>query len=247
MPLVRALDKENPTWTLIGDEYEPVDPEFRTSSSADQRVFWSAFARAVYKRKQEELSRGLDWYGRKLKPIKRSTVEQRAALYGPMAKGPPLMPQYETSRTRRLLSVRVVMGNRAVGYYPKRWGKILGYHARGEVRGAPKRDIFGLSRAGIRWAREQATKQWKTETLNRPKPVVLPKLVAEEDRPRAKTDRQTEAERLLAKYPWLAEFKLKDVVPEIETVEIPPDKPSLWRRALKRIKSLFGGIAKWFR
>lgn len=126
--------------------------------------------------KDRSLAKGLDRLGQRIVRAKPESREpyNRAGLGWT---GPGLMPQRELSRTRRYLRVIAYpQGNpdRVVGYWLNKWGPILGYHARGEVKGAPVRDVVGMSEADIAEAKARAVRRWAAEV----QPSTLPMPVA---------------------------------------------------------------------
>jgi hypothetical protein len=81
-----------------------------------------------------------------------------------------MTPHNEASRTARLLAFRAWRGGLTLFWHGgvsrgqrTAWGTILGYHAAGRVRGAPRRDVR-LSKRGI-GAVAQAAKKWWTARL----------------------------------------------------------------------------------
>lgn len=97
--------------------------------------------------------RGLDRFGRPLAPISEYTYNNRRSAMGDAdPDAPPLTPAYELSRTRSFLRKRTT--DRGVYFWwirdprvRRSWGVILNYHATGQVRGAPIRDVIGFSDA----------------------------------------------------------------------------------------------------
>jgi hypothetical protein len=97
--------------------------------------------------------KGLDRFGRALALISEHTYNNRRSAMGDAdPDAPPLTPAYDLSRTRSFLRKRNT--DRGVYFWWKydprvrrSWGVILGYHATGQVRGAPVRDVIGFSDA----------------------------------------------------------------------------------------------------
>jgi hypothetical protein len=76
------------------------------------------------------------------------------------AMGPPLSPHQADSRTQRNLAFSV--GREGVTlWWRGGWGRILGYHANGEVIGAPIRDVLGFSPRFAARVKRQATTYWR--------------------------------------------------------------------------------------
>jgi hypothetical protein len=215
MPQLRRIEGRSPSFALAGPDTTPTGPAWEAARPAARRAYGPILAAELARVKQGELAAGLDHAGRRLKAIRPRTWEQRARIYrfSPGGwQGPPLMPQSEYSRTRRLLRVRAA-GALVVGDWP-RWGRILGYHARGEVKGAPVRDVVGVSARGRRAAIRLAADRWHREVGNWPDPIVTgvappaarpPAAGAPSARPVAGRAR-IEVADLVARYPQLAEL-----------------------------------------
>lgn len=147
MPQSIRLERQRVNFTLSGPDVEPAGVEWLAATREERARFWYYLADAVYRSKINSLKRGLDRTGSKIIPAKPESRE-RYKRAGLGYTGPGLMPQRELSRTRRYLRVMPYPQknpDRVVGYWLNKWGRILGYHARGEVRGAPVRDVVGLS------------------------------------------------------------------------------------------------------
>jgi hypothetical protein len=243
---MQSRDITRAVWTLGGPDLLPLaDPRWFTAGPAEQRRFVQFLAARVRQAKQKDLSEGRDWRGKKLRRIRPRTWEERRRRYA-VWQGPPLMPQFDASRTRRLLRVQPMFGDRVIGYWPKRWARILRYHAEGR-RPLPERDVIGLSEQGIRWAKRKAASDWRAwmpappraapavaPAPRPPRPIPAPVPVAA--RPVPLTPGRTAAE-LLDRYPFLAEFNIRDV-PD------PPRPRGVLRRigdAFRRLGSLFFG------
>lgn len=241
---MQSRDLTRAVWTLGGPDLSPSsDPRWPTAGPAEQRRYMQFFAARVMQAKQKDLSEGRDWRGKKLKRIRPRTWEERRRIYT-IWQGPPLMPQFEQSRTRRTLRVQAIFGDRVVGYWPKRWARILRYHAEGK-RPLPERDVIGLSERGIAWAKRKAAADWRKwmPAPPRPAPAVAPAPRPPRPAPapvpvaaRPLIPGPTAAE-LRERYPFLADFNIRDV-PE------PPKRRGLFRRigdAVRRLGSLFFG------
>lgn len=147
MPQSVRLERDRVNFTLSGPDVEPMGVEWLSATRDERAKFWGYLATEVYDSKMRSLSRGLDRFGQKIVPAKPESRE-RYKRRGLGYTGPGLMPQRALSRTRRYLRVMVYPQrnpDRVVGHWLHKWGRILGYHARGEVRGAPVRDVVGLS------------------------------------------------------------------------------------------------------
>jgi hypothetical protein len=130
--------------------------------------------------KRRELRRGKGVDGRPLKPVQPASRPDGA-------KGPPLSPHQAESRSQRWL--RATIGAKAgtvTLWWSHGWGRILGYHARGEVRGAPVRDVIGLTAADRRAFDAELARWWKLQGPRpRPRPLPPPVFVPSERSKRA--------------------------------------------------------------
>lgn len=131
---------------FIIDGIEPVgDLAWQLADESTRRAFWKAVVAFGLKAKDAELAKGLDRYGRPLKPIARSTRKNRRSAMGPAdPSAPPLMPAYGTSRTRLNLTGRAFKDH-AEFFWIDGWGRILDIHRHGSRRGLPVRDVIGIS------------------------------------------------------------------------------------------------------
>lgn len=148
-----------------------IAPQDVRESSPDVRSrFWSIVGVIAERVKQDELQRGLDRFGRKLKPVKIRKI--KFARSGRIVDGEPLMPHRGLSRTRRLLRYTVTP-NGVIFRWANDWGVILDYHRRGAclkrngvvVGKLPVRDVFGISPAGIAKIKAEAERHWRNGTL----------------------------------------------------------------------------------
>lgn len=146
---------------------EPPAKEWRGVSEAEKIRFYTIAGVIAEKVKQDELQRGLDRHGRKLRAVKWRKVRFRRS--GRVVDGEPLMPHRGLSRTRRLLAYTVTAQG-VLFYWQNGWGKILDMHRRGAcitrdgrvVGKLPVRDVFGISPAGIEKIRQEAYEAWKS-------------------------------------------------------------------------------------
>jgi len=146
------------TFFRVVDEGGDVVPggfAWETATDVMRAAFWEILARWVRIRKDRELARGLGVSGSRLPPLR---APRTGRLKG--FTGPPLMPRREFSRSRRNLVV-TSSDDSVTGRWRSGWGRIVGYHARGLVRGAPVRDIVGLTDQGLRFAIRQARREWR--------------------------------------------------------------------------------------
>jgi hypothetical protein len=165
VPQSVRLEKNRCNFTLSGDDVRPAGREWWDASPARRRRYWELLRGTVYDIKVDALANALDARGKKIRKVKPESREpyRRAGLEW---KGPGLMPQRELSRTRRYFRVMVYpQGNPSsvIGYWLNKWSVILGYHARGEVKGAPIRNVVGLSDKQVAKAVQAAIEKWRSE------------------------------------------------------------------------------------
>jgi hypothetical protein len=143
--------RSDPAWQLISKRKRD---EFRRLAQAKAAAIWDA-----------RVARGEGADGEPLPALSPITIKYRKSAMGQARpSAPPLTPARRSSRTRAWLRARRsddgiwfywLKTKRAKGQ-KRPWGDILGYHARGEVRGAPARDVIGFSeqdhQALERWA-----------------------------------------------------------------------------------------------
>lgn len=143
---------------IRGAEWEPKHPSWRKASAEERGRTWrkiGEFAQAAFRR---QLLRGEGADGGKLAAVKPNSRPDGAG-------GPPLVPHYTASRTYALLYIHstdhgCTLFWRSGGKPP--WSEILGYHADGLVRGAPTRDVIGLSPRAARETKSQTETYWRT-------------------------------------------------------------------------------------
>ena len=148
-----------------------------TSAPAWKRLATLQFVaeRAKYL-KRVELAKGVGVDGRQLAPVKKTSRPDGAT-------GKPLVPHRGESRsvTRMRSSVGAARGTVAI-WWSHSWGSILGYHADGLVRGAPVRDVIGLTAGNMRGLEFAATTYFRSgvRIMPRPEPVlpIRPKIDA---------------------------------------------------------------------
>ena len=128
--------------------------------------YWQIVVELGLKRKDLELSRGLNARGEPLPGVKAATRKHRKSSMTPSGKGDPsapyLMPGRGLSRTRSLLAGKA-HADYAEFYWRydpwsgDQWGKILAHHAR---RGTAY-DVVGLSRRGVAAVAREAAARWR--------------------------------------------------------------------------------------
>lgn len=154
--------------SFVVKDIEPRDdPHWQRATPAQRHAFWKIAGRIAFEVKQRELSKGLDYSGKPLRPV---TVRNTRYKSGDMLDGPPLMPHRTISRTRRLLRyfAQATM-NQIRFYWAMDWGKVLDYHRRGAVikRGGrcvgrlPVRNVFGISKKGRDEIASRAYLEWR--------------------------------------------------------------------------------------
>jgi hypothetical protein len=156
--------------TFLIKDIEPEGREWREASEGEKRRFYEVAGIIAEKVKQSELQKGLDRHGRKLKPVRYRKVRFRRT--GKRVDGEPLMPHRALSRTRRLLKYTITSLG-ILFYWQNGWAKILDMHRRGACirRGGrvvgklPKRDVFGISPAGIQQIKREALSHWRRGTM----------------------------------------------------------------------------------
>lgn len=165
MPFKSVLAPGSLPLSFLVKDVEPKDdPRWILASSTDRQRFWTLVGSIAQEVKQRELTAGLDYAGRKLRPVRLRKLKYRS---GRILDGEPLMPHRALSRTRRLLRY-IVNRSQVTFYWAMDWGRILDYHRRGAVivRGGkpvgrlPVRNVFGISPQGRKEISQRATQLW---------------------------------------------------------------------------------------
>jgi hypothetical protein len=160
------------------NDLAPDDATWQDATSRDKLDFFKEAGQRAKQLKKVELERGIGANGQRMKPRKRPRPDN--------ANGPVLIPNNETSRTVRLMDAHADIqgitlywrsGHSNVQRLP--WGTILGFHARGEVPGAPVRDVR-LSKRGINLLRKQMAQWWDTHHAGRIRQAIVDRQAAEE-------------------------------------------------------------------
>lgn len=154
--------------TFIVNGIEP--PDVAEAPPWERSRFWSIVGIIAERVKQDELARGLDRHGRKLRPVKVRKVRFRRS--GRVVDGEPLMPHRGLSRTRRLLRYSVLSFG-VVFFWANGWARILDYHRRGAclkrkgriVGKLPVRDVFGISPAGMERIKAESAVHFRNGTM----------------------------------------------------------------------------------
>lgn len=139
-------------------------PDLASYPTSVRVLYWGWVVEFGLRRKDKELSQGLDKDGDPMRPIKQETREHRRSAMTPSGRGdpsaPPLDPGWQKSRTRSLLAGRALSSHaefywRYDAFTGDTWAVILGYQAQ------QGRDVFGLSPGGTRWVDAQARNRWE--------------------------------------------------------------------------------------
>ena len=165
MPFRSVLAPGSLPLSFIVKDVEPKDdPRWILASSTDRQRFWTLVGSIAQEVKQRELTAGLDYAGRKLRPVRLRKLKYKS---GRILDGEPLMPHRALSRTRRLLRY-IVNRSQVTFFWAMDWGRILDYHRRGAVivRGGkpvgrlPVRNVFGISPQGQKEIAQRALQLW---------------------------------------------------------------------------------------
>lgn len=131
---------------LTAPEWSP--PGYDSAPAERKRRWWMVLGHAALIVKRAEILRGVGVLG-PLLPVKRRKG------------GPPLIPHGVSSRTYRLLALRVGSDGATLFWYGG-WKTILGYHAyKHGPRSLPVRDTIGISPGGRRKVMSRALAEWE--------------------------------------------------------------------------------------
>ena len=139
------------TFRLEGADVEPLDGSFRTATERQRQAYYQQLAVYARDRKYAELHKGLDVDGRTMPPRKYPRADR--------AHGRVLSPHFSDSRFQTQLRWKGT-ATAAILWWTKRWAKVVSAHALGRVRGAPVRNVIGLTVESILKAVNQARKWW---------------------------------------------------------------------------------------
>jgi hypothetical protein len=144
-------DVRKAQFRLSGADFAPQDVAWLNASRDDREAYWDNVAVLARDAKYRELTKGVGVDGRRLPPRRRQRHDR--------ATGPVLSPHWSDSRFRTQL---MWSGSHdgAVLWWKAPWGRIVGFHARGEVRGAPIRNVVGLTDESAEAVRRKARKWW---------------------------------------------------------------------------------------
>lgn len=223
----------------LAGQIEPTDPSWANAATTDRRAFYQRSGEVAVRILREQLRLAIGADGQKMIP------RQKRRRDG--ANGPVLSPHYGQSRTMRLMTFKAwdhgvtVFWQGGMSRTQKLpWGKILGFHAHGEVIGAYLRDVR-LAPRSIRKIVIEMARWWEIRMRNvlarRPARPIQPVKRPVVKVPAADKPRPPMPPRMPLRLPPAP-------VPQpTVTTPAPPEKASWARRAIKRvwegIKSLF--------
>jgi hypothetical protein len=150
---MQYIDLDAARIRLRGPDCEPTDANWRYASTARRAAYFGELARVAFELLYDRITRGIGLDGRKLTRVKPKSRPDGA-------KGPPLTPREQASRSRRLLAFSAGQ-DAATLYWRGGWGAILGYHARGAGH-LPIRNIVGLMASELAAAVRRAREWWKS-------------------------------------------------------------------------------------
>jgi hypothetical protein len=170
-----------------------IDPaEWEAATTVTHLRYLNHVGETAVRLKRSELRRGIGADGAPLAPVRRESRPDGAT-------GKPLDPHYGASRSVANLRAAVGLAKGTVTLWwtgrvrGLAFGAILGYHARGEVRGAPVRDVLDLTEGDLEKLQADARRFWKL--ITRASVSTVPRLrIPPAARPQA------------VKYPHLGQF-----------------------------------------
>jgi hypothetical protein len=253
---LRFPGESNPYYLLTGLDITPQSERWVNATVPERRAYFALLATELAKWKDHGLASGVDCNGARLARIRPRTWEERRRKYAVWT-GPPLTPQYEDSRTRRLHRVRATQDGRIVGIWPKRWGKILRHHAQGNPRkNLPVRDVIGLDPKREQRAIASARRKWAARHRAIPRPAPRPMRIAPAafrvppapkapprprpapvPRPAAAPAPGPTAAELLGRYPFLRQFNPTDPL-----ARPAPPRGGAVGRFFRRVAAAFTGL-----
>lgn len=151
-------DQISARFAAYGPDVEPLDPGFAAVPPAERKAYFRQLGLEMRDRKYAELRKGIDVNGAKMPRRKRPRRDG--------ATGPVLSPHWSDSRFRTQLRWDG-QTDRAVLWWLKPWAKVVSAHARGRVRGAPVRDVIGLTSASMATAVDRARKWYDARQAKR--------------------------------------------------------------------------------
>lgn len=148
------------------------------ATDTDRLAFYRRAGERAVELNRAELQRGIGANGRRLAARKRPCADG--------ATGPALLPHRDESRTIRLMASRPTASGVTLFWHSGHskvqktsWGAILGFHAAGEVKGAPVRDVR-LSPKGIERLRVEMRAWWANHHAPRLRRAAAERIAAQE-------------------------------------------------------------------
>ena len=169
----------------------PDDPTWGEASPATRLAFFRHAGDRMVAIKRGELARAIGANGRRMAARKWPRPDG--------ATGPVLTPHGADSRTARLMAAHATVesvtlfwrsGHSKAQRLP--WGTILGFHAAGQVKGAPARDVR-LSGKGLRTLKDEMLAWWRENHAPALRKAREGRLAAEEAARRKAMPRPTRA------------------------------------------------------
>lgn len=138
--------------------------EWAAATDARRRRYLDRAGDFAVRLKLRQVRLGIGADGRRLRKVRPSSRPDNAT-------GKPLDPHYGQSRAVRWLrdSAGAKAGTVTL-WWSHGWGEVLGYHARGEVKGAPTRDVIGWPVTYRREFERLCMRFWKTMARYRGRP-----------------------------------------------------------------------------
>lgn len=136
MPQFNRTDP--PEIILTGLDVEPPDASWGTASRVQREAYFRQLAVFMRDGLYRQLRKGIGADGRRMPPRRRKRSDG--------ATGPVLSPHWSDSRFRTQLRHEGT-GRMARLYWLEPWASIVTYHAEGKVKGAPVRNVVGLTEA----------------------------------------------------------------------------------------------------
>lgn len=142
------------SFTVSAAAWVPAD-QWAAATDALRRRYLVRVGELAIVRKKKELQTGIGVDGSPLAKVKPASRPDGGT-------GKPLEPHYAESRSVKWLrSSPGLSGGTVTIWWSHGWGRILGYHARGEVKGAPVRDVIGLTKSDTLDLQGAARAFWK--------------------------------------------------------------------------------------
>jgi hypothetical protein len=161
----------------------PVDSlGWRTAPASQREAFLREAGRVAVELLRGQLARGLDKDGRRMPPRKVRRLPDGA-------RGPVLSPHQAASRAQKWIRVAVGRGHVTL-YWSHGFGRIIGFQGDGLVKGAPARDVRGLSPRSMAELQAHMGRWWAARSARAvgrsAGPILIGKPVAARLRPRGR-------------------------------------------------------------